>query len=110
MDQSGIELSVMDVYDIASEIGKEFEKIIDTHGSDTVINLMPKVIYALEYLENFSLQNEKENTTIQDLKDRIEKLEVEKIEKAEDQKKFERVIFITKYMSGKVVQNLQIVL
>lgn len=91
MEQHEVELSVMDVYDIASEIGKEFEKIIDSHGSDTVFNLMPKVIFALEHLENFALRNEKENSTIQDLKERIEKLELEKIEKADQQKRFERV-------------------
>ncbi|KAK6636560.1 hypothetical protein RUM43_010222 [Polyplax serrata] len=90
MEQQSIDLSVMDVYDIASEIGKEFEKIIDTYGSESVSNLMPKVIFALEHLENFSMRNEKENSIIQDLKDRIAKLELEKVEKAQDQKKFER--------------------
>ncbi|EEB14653.1 Vimentin, putative [Pediculus humanus corporis] len=90
MEQPEVELSVVDVYDIASEIGKEFEKIIDGHGPDIVMSLMPKVIYALEHLENFSLQNEKENTIVQDLKSKITKLELEKIEKAEDQKRFER--------------------
>lgn len=94
MEQQSIDLSVMDVYDIASEIGKEFEKIIDTYGSESVSNLMPKVIFALEHLENFSMRNEKENSIIQDLKDRIAKLELEKVEKAQDQKKFERVSII----------------
>ena len=30
------EISVVDVYDLASDIGKECEKIIDAYGTDTV--------------------------------------------------------------------------
>lgn len=37
------EVSVVDVYDIASDIGKECEKIIDQYGADAVTSLMPKV-------------------------------------------------------------------
>lgn len=92
MEDYGVDVSVVDVYDIASEIGKEFEKIIDAHGTDAVTRLMPKVIGALEHLENLALRNERENTTIADLNARIAKLEMEKIEKAEDRQRFERVI------------------
>jgi hypothetical protein len=35
--------SVVDVYDLASEIGKEFERLIDAHGADSLTNMMPKV-------------------------------------------------------------------
>lgn len=44
----------MDVYDIASDIGKEFEKMISTHGNEMVQGLMPKVIGVLELLEKTS--------------------------------------------------------
>lgn len=85
------DVSVVDVYDIASEIGKEFERIIDTNGVDTVSKVLPKVISALENLESLALKNERENTTIQELTARITKLEMEKIEKAEDRQRFEAV-------------------
>ena len=48
------EISVLDVYDIASDIGKEFEKMISTHGNEMVQGLMPKVIGVLELLEKTS--------------------------------------------------------
>ncbi|KAJ8886571.1 hypothetical protein PR048_012783 [Dryococelus australis] len=88
------EVSVVDVYDIASEIGKEFEKIIDSYGSDSVTYLMPKVINALEHLELLATKNERENTTVEELRARITQLENEKIEKAEDRHRFEKVIVL----------------
>lgn len=91
MQENDVDITVVDVYDMASEIGKEFERIIEAHGTDALTNLIPKVIEALERLENLALRNETENTTVQDLLARIRKLEAEKVEKAEDRKKFETV-------------------
>lgn len=91
MEDIETEVSVIDVYDIASEIGKEFEKIIDAHGAEAVTSLMPKVINALEHLEVLATKNERENVIVQELKAKIVKLESDKIEKAEDRQKFERV-------------------
>lgn len=48
------DISVLDVYDLASDIGKEFEKLISCHGSELVQGLMPKVISVLELLEKTS--------------------------------------------------------
>ncbi|XP_063219416.1 RILP-like protein homolog isoform X2 [Bacillus rossius redtenbacheri] len=84
------EVSVVDVYDIASEIGKEFEKIIDSYGTDSVTCLMPKVISALEHLELLATKNELENTTVEELRSRITQLENDKLEKAEDRHRFEK--------------------
>lgn len=91
MEEYEQEVSVVDVYDIASEIGKEFEKIIDAHGTEAVTSLMPKVINALEHLEGLATKNERENTTVQELKARIAQLENDKVEKAEDRQRFEKV-------------------
>ncbi|PSN51361.1 RILP-like protein [Blattella germanica] len=90
MEEYEQEVSVVDVYDIASEIGKEFEKIIDAHGTEAVTSLMPKVINALEHLEGLATKNERENTTVQELKTRIAQLENDKVEKAEDRQRFEK--------------------
>lgn len=86
----GGEISVVDVYDIASEIGKECEKIIDQFGAEAVTSLMPKVINALELLENLATKNERENTQLQDLRGKILQLENDKIEKAEYRQRFEK--------------------
>ncbi|XP_075218925.1 rab interacting lysosomal protein like isoform X2 [Lycorma delicatula] len=90
MEDYEAEISVIDVYDIATEIGKEFEKIIDAHGVEAVTGLMPNVINALEHLEVLATKNECENTLIEELKAKIVKLESDKVEKAEDRQRFER--------------------
>lgn len=90
------EVTVVDVYDIASEIGKECEKIIDQYGADAVTSLMPRVINALELLETLATKNELENHQLLELKSRISQLENDKIEKAEYRKKFEKVSSKTK--------------
>ncbi|XP_078038683.1 rab interacting lysosomal protein like isoform X2 [Augochlora pura] len=84
------DVSVVDVYDIASEIGKECEKLIDSFGVQSVTNLMPKVIHALELLENLATKNECENTIVQELRAKISQLESDKIGKAEDRQRFEK--------------------
>ncbi|XP_033329257.1 rab interacting lysosomal protein like isoform X2 [Megalopta genalis] len=84
------DVSVVDVYDIASEIGKECEKLIDSFGVQSVTNLMPKVIHALELLENLATKNERENTIVQELRAKISQLESDKIGKAEDRQRFEK--------------------
>ncbi|KAB0791734.1 hypothetical protein PPYR_03534 [Photinus pyralis] len=84
------DVTVVDVYDIASDIGKECEKIIDLYGADAVTSLMPKVISALELLENLAVNNERENSELLELKSKISQLENDKIEKAEYRQKFEK--------------------
>lgn len=84
------EVTVVDVYDIASDIGKECEKIIDQYGADAMTSMMPKVINALELLENLATKNERENTQLLELKSKISQLENDKIEKAEYRQKFEK--------------------
>lgn len=85
------EVSVVDVYDLASDIGKECEKLIDSFGSDSVSLLIPKCITALELLEALASRNERETSMVQELNDRILQLENEKLEKAETRKRFEKV-------------------
>lgn len=91
MEEYTSDLSVIDVYEIASAIGKEFEKIIDICGAEIVTSLMPKVISALEHLESLATKNERENVILEDLKNRIIKLENDKHIRAEDRLKFEKV-------------------
>lgn len=88
------EVSVVDVYDLATAIGSECEKIIDLYGAKSVESLIPKCINALELLEGLAVRNERETSLIQELNDRIAKLESEKAERAETKKKFEKVNFL----------------
>ncbi|XP_017787170.1 PREDICTED: RILP-like protein homolog isoform X2 [Nicrophorus vespilloides] len=84
------DVTVVDVYDIASEIGKECEKIIDQYGAEAVTVLLPKVINALELLESLAQRNERENTQLYELQAKISQLENDKIEKAEYRQKFDQ--------------------
>ncbi|XP_055535845.1 RILP-like protein homolog isoform X1 [Wyeomyia smithii] len=77
------EVSVVDIYDLASEIGKEFEKIIDKNGPNSVIDLIPKVINVLELLEAVLIKRDNEDSAVQELRDKIAQLETDKLEKAE---------------------------
>ncbi|XP_043910291.1 rab-interacting lysosomal protein [Protopterus annectens] len=47
-------LSVDDVYQIAQLIGSEVERLIYRHGKESVENLVPMVVRALELLEGFA--------------------------------------------------------
>lgn len=85
------DVTVVDVYDLASDIGKECEIIIEKYGPDAVTALLPKVINALELLENLAVRNEKENQALQELTAKISQLENDKIEKAEYRQRFEKV-------------------
>ncbi|XP_022223193.1 LOW QUALITY PROTEIN: RILP-like protein homolog [Drosophila obscura] len=84
------DIGVVDVYDLASDIGKEYERIMDRLGTDAVSGLMPKIINTLELLEALATKNERENATIQDLREKITQLESEKLEKAEFRRRFEK--------------------
>ncbi|GBP09892.1 RILP-like protein homolog [Eumeta japonica] len=62
---------------------------IDDIG-EAATGLMPKIINTLELLEALATKNERENATIQELKDKIAQLESEKSEKAEFRRRFEK--------------------
>lgn len=85
------EVTVVDVYDLASDVGKEFEKIIDKNGPNSVADLIPKVINILELLETLAVRREGECALVQELNDKICQLENDKQEKAEFKKKIDKV-------------------
>jgi len=80
-------LSVADVYDIAADIGKEFEVLIDSHGPDHVTQLMQKVISTLEHLEKLAALGDAERETIENLRTTISHLELEDTKKNEERQR-----------------------
>ncbi|CAH8577789.1 unnamed protein product [Heterobilharzia americana] len=83
-------ITVLDVYDIAASIGKEFEAIIDKYGPYSVSNLMPKVISVLEELEDFATRFESEGREIITLQTAVHRLELEKLDRKEDQNRHKK--------------------
>uniref|UniRef100_A0A1I7ZA99 RILP-like protein homolog n=1 Tax=Steinernema glaseri TaxID=37863 RepID=A0A1I7ZA99_9BILA len=82
-------ITVVDVYDLAASIGKDFEMLIDQFGKEAIIPIMPKVISALETLESLANFNEKENEEIIDLQKTIDRLENDKQIKMQDRMRFD---------------------
>jgi len=91
-DKQDKNLNLVDVYDIAADIGKEFEELIDHHGAEQVTSLMQKVISALEHLEVLVQKNDSELILIEDLKKTIEHLEHEDTKKNDERHKYARDI------------------
>ncbi|XP_018013543.1 RILP-like protein homolog isoform X2 [Hyalella azteca] len=89
-DEDDFRFSVVDVYDIAADIGKEFEKIIEVYGSDALTSLMPRVITALEQLERLAERQETSGAVIDELRNAIASLEHQKLGLAEHRQKFAR--------------------
>ncbi|XP_059090961.1 RILP-like protein homolog isoform X4 [Tigriopus californicus] len=85
-----VELSVAQVYDMAADIGREFESLIDAYGPDSITGLMPKTILALEYLEAFASENDAQITAIESLQSTIKHLELEDTKKYEERQRSAR--------------------
>lgn len=83
-------VSVVDVYEIATDIGNAMSKAIEVYGADAMTELMPKVINVLELLENFAATSEHEMATVDDLRCRVAQLEIDKIGKQEDRIRYEK--------------------
>ncbi|CAF0812090.1 unnamed protein product [Rotaria sordida] len=106
MRQQHSNLTVLDVYDEAALIGKDFERIIEAYGTETIRDLVPKVIRILELLELQAAKNEKEADEYIEMKTRIERLEAEKNETRELREKFDREIDLIEEQWRKEAENL----
>uniref|UniRef100_T1IRW9 RH1 domain-containing protein n=1 Tax=Strigamia maritima TaxID=126957 RepID=T1IRW9_STRMM len=90
MDDPKSQLTPEDVFDIAVEIGKEFEKLINLYSHENVTPLMGKVLNTLELLEEFTCRSDHDNTLMCELRQTISRLETEKIGKAAERERFEK--------------------
>ncbi|XP_035592011.1 RILP-like protein 1 isoform X2 [Oncorhynchus keta] len=77
LDKNATELTVMDVYDIAAVVGKEFERIIDQFGCEASLRLMPKVVRVLEVLEVLVTRNNI-NPETEELRRELDRLRMER--------------------------------
>lgn len=122
-DHQNDNLTVLDVYDEAAIIGKEFERVIEGndlifsldiilcfkyklgYGAETIRDLVPKVIHILELLESQAVKNEKEADKLNEMKTRIERLEMEKHETRELRDRFNRELELTEEQWRKEVSK-----
>ncbi|XP_030438985.1 RILP-like protein 1 isoform X3 [Gopherus flavomarginatus] len=89
LEKNVAELTVMDVYDIASLVGQEFERVIDQHGCEAIARLMPKVVRVLEILEVLVSRNHI-NPEMEELRLELDRLRLERMDRIEKEKKHQK--------------------
>lgn len=91
MEDAG-EICAVDVYDIVTDIAKEFRPIIHLYGAEPFSNIMGKVVNILEHLETQAITIGKLNSMLQERESVIMKLEKDKAEREALRLRFEKVI------------------
>uniref|UniRef100_A0A8B9BXP4 RILP-like protein 1 n=1 Tax=Anser brachyrhynchus TaxID=132585 RepID=A0A8B9BXP4_9AVES len=89
LEKNAAELTVMDVYDIASAVGQEFERVIDQHGCEAIARLMPKVVRVLEILEVLVSRNHI-NPELEELRLELDRLRLERMDRIEKERKHQK--------------------
>ncbi|KAM9328912.1 RILP-like protein 1 [Gastrophryne carolinensis] len=89
LEKNVAELTVMDVYDIASAVGQEFERLIDQYGCESIGRLMPKVVRVLEILEVLVSRNNIQPDT-EELRLEVDRLRLERMDRIEKEKKHQK--------------------
>ncbi|KAE8635046.1 hypothetical protein XENTR_v10002498 [Xenopus tropicalis] len=89
LEKNVAELTVMDVYDIASAVGQEFERVIDQYGCEVIGRLMPKVVRVLEILEVLVSRNHI-NPEMEELRLELDRLRLERMDRIEKEKKHQK--------------------
>ena len=85
------DLTTADIYEDASLIGQDFEKIIASFGHEAVVDLMPKIIRVLEKLELVVGEKEKARLEIDELKLENERLYMEITKEASQRRQLDEV-------------------
>ncbi|KAG8456032.1 hypothetical protein GDO86_002007 [Hymenochirus boettgeri] len=89
LEKNVADLTVMDVYDIASTVGQEFERIIDQYGCESISRLMPKVVRVLEILEVLVSRNHI-SPEMEELRLELDRLRLERMDRIEKEKKHQK--------------------
>ncbi|XP_074061535.1 RILP-like protein 1 isoform X2 [Macrotis lagotis] len=89
LEKNVAELTVMDVYDIASLVGHEFERVIDQHGCEAIGRLMPKVVRVLEILEVL-VSRHHVSPELDELRLELDRLRLERMDRIEKERKHQK--------------------
>ncbi|XP_077165500.1 RILP-like protein 1 isoform X2 [Paroedura picta] len=83
------ELTVMDVYDLASLVGHEFERLIEAHGGEAVARLMPQVVRVLELLEGL-VSRDHLRPELDELRLELDRLRLERADRLDKDRKHQQ--------------------
>lgn len=74
----------LNVYQVAADIGKDFEGLIEKFGSDGFRDIMPKIIKSLEHLEESVKNAETLRENVCNLEEQLHRLEEESEQKEKE--------------------------
>lgn len=89
LDRPAAELTVMDVYEIASVLGQEFERIIDRFGCESLVAVVPKVVRVLELLEAL-VSSGAAGQEAEELRRELDRLRQERSDRYEQERKHQK--------------------
>jgi len=78
-------INVLDIYNIASSVGQEFERLTDAFGGAVFAGVMPKIIRILEMLEAFVKIRDEKTTEITNMGSIVDDLQHQSLKKDEKQ-------------------------
>lgn len=108
--ESDSPLTAADVYETASEIGKDIEQIIENFGHNVVMDIMPKIIKVLEQLEVSVGEQEKSCLEMEEMRLQNERLLTEVKKEAGFRRRLDEELFQYKQTSTREITDLNNIL
>lgn len=90
LDRPALELTVTDVYEIASVLGRDFERIIDRFGCESLVGVVPKVVRVLELLEAL-VSSGAAGQEADELRGELDRLRQERSDRYEQERRHQKV-------------------
>ncbi|XP_026199766.1 RILP-like protein 1 [Anabas testudineus] len=105
LQRPAAELTVVDVYDIAAELGQEFERIIDRFGCEALVGLVPKVVRVLELLEAL-VSLGAAGQEAEELRKELDRLRQERSDRSEQERRHQKELELVEDVWRGEVQDL----
>ncbi|XP_068995030.1 RILP-like protein 1 isoform X2 [Embiotoca jacksoni] len=105
LDKPAAELTVMDVYDIAAVLGREFERVIDRFGCESLVGVVPRVVRVLELLETL-VSRGAAGQEAEELRRELDRLRQERSDRYEQDRKHQKELELVEDVWRGEVQDL----
>ncbi|XP_028312837.1 RILP-like protein 1 [Gouania willdenowi] len=105
LDRPAAELTVMDVYDIASALGQEFERVIDRYDCEALVGVVPRVVRVLELLEAL-VSRGTAGQEVEGLRAEVDRLRRERNDRYEQERKHQEELELVEDVWKGEVQDL----
>ncbi|XP_069577655.1 RILP-like protein 1 isoform X1 [Brachyistius frenatus] len=105
LDKPAAELTVMDVYDVAAVLGREFERVIDRFGCESLVGVVPRVVRVLELLETL-VSRGAAGQEAEELRRELDRLRQERSDRYEQDRKHQKELELVEDVWRGEVQDL----